>query len=232
MTISTKKIVSLDLSIDNESFNLHAHEGYENILGDKKISAITFLTEELEIPRDVELLDNMNCEVALNFLSGCADLKNWSFYLCIAQGCWQKSNRIVEHKKLWKSLPKDLVINDFDNKSKEIRFELDGMVNFVGAIDIDFESLPRAIKVFRSYRTCFLVLSRANNFLNSGNVSNFVDAAFSTYKHKSINLIDWVSVCSMCDDDNIIVRVSGDYDDRCTAIDLIGLRSVVEPLAI
>ncbi len=36
----------------------------------------------------------------------------------------------------------------------------------------------------------------------------------------------------MCDDDNIIARVSGDYDDRCTAIDLIGLRSIIERSAI
>jgi len=232
MTIDFKMINSSDLFEPNESFNFYERK----FLFDKnplpKLSAITFLSEELSLPRDMNQLDKNNVVELKNFLLSKKILEDgWCIYLFLSIGDWEVKNRINMHKKLWKSssiVQKNIYNGD---RSDDILFECDNKVRFAGVVKIDIVDLCEAITVMRSNASSILFLSKDKSFLHSENINELFCSAFPVYKGLPECSVNWQHfLVSYPLEESVAVRVSGHYDDRCTAIDLIGLSSVIEKL--
>ncbi len=233
MTIKFSKIISSDLSLANDSFNFNQPEHILKMTKlSQKLSALTLLSEEFDLPRDMRLLDEHNLEKANGILQAKV-LKGWSIYLFITNSGWQRASKIISYKKLWKTVPSNWNIDSFVCRSNEITFFNENDIRFAGLLKVDFNSLLKAIEIVRDDFSCALCLSSKEDFMSDRNITKLYKAAFPLIKGREQEQIDWESLLlHLALKNDLAIRVSGSYDERCAALNFIGKQKIISSLIV
>jgi len=192
-----------------------------------KLGALSIECHKRELPRDMEVLEDI-CASELNFLlhkNPRLPILPPNIWLFIAHDTWQPESAIILHNKLWKSLPVDLHLHQFEQQT-EILVKSTAGIRFAGVVKVTSSSLRPAVRVLGKFRAAALILSSRPDVALPELVRTMYDAAFPNPAQTSI---DWpVLAAIVCPTGDVVVRQSGSFDERLLALDLFMLSEKLE----
>lgn len=143
-------------------------------------------------------------------------------WLFLADGPWYTPSRITTHKRLW-SRHKDVLESDgVGLLSDELEFNDRNLIRYAGVVQVSRLAFERSIEVVRNQHSCAIILSSREDFESLENVKAIFDLAFRQIHYKRGISVDWGRLASgLCPLGDVLMRVSGMFDDREAAIDII-----------
>lgn len=129
---------------------------------------------------------------------------------------------MVRYKRLWKGYPQ-IQVFDPAQLSEEVMVESQKGLRFGGVVRLTKDTFALASQiVWEAPHSAFLILSRTNDYMNVVSIRQLMDFAFPEVNGKWDIRADLLNVChQVCPRGDAIGRVSGDWDSRDVAIDLI-----------
>lgn len=224
MAMVFRKVVTNDLFSENEVSNVHSpevlstHYARPRLEGRPRLGAVTFLTVDTEMDRDLSAMHQRCVEeaVATIWQTG------WSAHMVLIDAPWQPKSVMVRYKRLWKRYSQ---IQGFDpaQLSEEVMVESQEGLRFGGVVQLTKDSFWLASQiVWEEFHSAFLIISRTNDYMNVATIRQLMDFAFPEVNGKWDSQVDLLNVCHhICPRGDAIGRVTGDWDSRDIAIDLI-----------
>jgi hypothetical protein len=189
------------------------------------IALVEFITRCEDLPRDMDRLFEISAASLKPYLISRVrpELKA---YLFIGVSSPQPDNRISRYKKLWKDRN-----HPFDNGdlSPEYLMESASGLRYYGVVRIHEGNYFQAMKELDRLSS-IAVISDSLNIHSEESMRYVFNAAFpqmraSTPRRGSIDILN--ATISLCPRGDIIVRPSGDYDDRFACFDCIMRQDLV-----
>lgn len=188
------------------------------------LAAVCIVSGEPELPREMELLDKACAQTAAPLLYANERLgENYNVWLLLAHGPWQANSVMVKHRKLWRSFPSAWQLDDFHLCSEFMVASHKG-VRFVSVAKVNQAGLFTASQMLRSESSGALILSQSNYCDSRDDVMRLFNSAFPGSDGVAQERIDWLNLSlACCPLNEIVIRVSGSWDEREASLDLIML---------
>lgn len=224
--MQTQKLIAGDLFVKNDC--LWFDRAKAALLTDAvpPLSAVCIVSTEHELPRELELMDKACVEAAAPLLFASERLsENYKLWLFLAHGAWQARSVMVKHRKLWRSFPSAWNLDGFQ-LCREQLVESDKGLRFMGVAEVRPEGLFTATQILRRESSGALILSRRDYCESEDEVARLFHSAFPSRGGGGAaqEWIDWLSFSlSCCPSGDIVIRISGSWDEREAALNLIML---------
>lgn len=219
MTTDVIRIHSPDLYVPNESWNPDARIVRRMLPVRPSLTAVTYIATS-ESPADSLDALAARCRARLEPLlydDGQRDVQ-----MLVADGPWQTPSALVKKKKLWARNPWALDTAQFSRLSGEIMVEREGRIRYAGLATVARRGFGLAVEIARKSRACAIFVSRSAPVAEADLVRSLFSAAFPSVKGLEATVVDWTRLAlGRCETGDILVRVSGQFDDTSAAIDLI-----------
>lgn len=226
ISMEIRTIVAPDLFSENEVLRFQSQR-LQSESRKPEIGAASIVVEEKKLPRDLKTLDKVCAENAIPLIFENTFLTEYKFWLFLAHEPWQPKSAMVRHKKLWKSLPTSWNL-DCLQLFPEIMIESSEGLRYFGIAEVKKETFYNATQILRNTRAGAIVLSKRNYGKSESEVIQLFDYAFPKKNELPQNAIDWQNLSiGCCPAHDIIVRVSGSWDEREVSLDLIMLRELL-----
>ena len=227
MTIETKLLVTPDILGADTIFNFDREEvALARVKNSQNLAAISLESRQVRGQVERAGLDSA-CANALIELIARGDLLDYSLYLCAMHDCWQPKTVMVRHKGLWRSILDKSDLMSLGSP-KEVCFERPNSVRYGGLAELNRAQLKWGVTILRKKRASFIIISNRKNVSDAHSLSAMFEAAFPSDNSRSTG-INWLSLSlEMCPLSDIIVRLSGFFDDRESFIDLIMLKDCLK----
>jgi hypothetical protein len=146
----------------------------------------------------------------------------WNAHMVLIDAPWQPKSVMVRYKRLWKRYSQ-IQVFDPAQLSEEVMVESQEGLRFGGVVQLTKDTFALASRiVWESPHSAFLLLSRANDYMNVAFIRQLMHFAFPEVSGKWDIRADLLNVCHhVCPRGDAIGRVTGDWDSRDVAIDLI-----------
>ena len=224
--MNIRKIVATDLFSENEILQFQS-QLLQQANKQPEIGAIGIVVEETKIPRDLKVLDKICAENAIPLIFDNTFLTEYKLWLFLAHEPWQPNSAMVKHKKLWKSFPTSWNLDCLQLFPEKIIESFEGL-RYFGVAEVKKETFYNATQILRNSRSGAIVLSKKNFGKLEFEITHLFEYAFPKNNNLPQNAVDWQSLSiGCCPSRDIIVRVSGSWDEREVSIDLIMLRELL-----
>ncbi len=153
------------------------------------------------------------------------------FWLFAAHGPWQPDNRIVRHKKLWTAFESMLSQPGASRASEEVAFTSAEGVRFAGVVEVTERALLEAIQVARTSQSCTLIWSEREDIDSPTAMQSLFRCAFPEAKGTASANLNWLELLrQLVPLGDAVLRVTGNFDDRDAAVDIIGSPDLIASL--
>lgn len=219
-----RKMVARDVFVKNECLSFERTRAVQLVRTVPELAALCIISTELQLPRDMKLLDEA-CAVEaqpLLFSHPRRD-QDYRLWLFAAHGPWQSKSVMVKHRKLWDSFPSAWSLADF-RLNDEIMIESDEGIRFAGVAEISPAGLFVATQILRQESACAMILSKRTDVHSEDGISDLFNSAFPLQHGTAQTQVDWLSLAlHRCPLEDIVIRVGGSWDEREASLDLIML---------
>ncbi len=221
MTIDVSTFTSEDLYSENLSLILDPQRLPPHLTAAPPLGAVTFVAKK-SVPsqnlRDLAIACGREA-FPLAKSTGNEVKTGWLF---VSDGPWKDANRIVRHQRLWKNHRELVEAGTNGFKSDEVAIERDGKVRYAGLLEITDALIDKAIEATRVNTSFAIVFSSRTDIVFSESVSYIFSHAFTKQNGYEGTSIDWVTLAiALCPQGDVLMRVSGLFDDPEAAVDLI-----------
>lgn len=222
--MQTQKLVAGDLFVENDCLWFDKARAQRLTGVATPLSAVCVVTAEPQLPRELELMDKACVEAAAPLLFDNERLgEGHRVWLFLAHGPWQANSVMVRHRKLWKSFPSAWDLDDFQ-LCREAMVESRAGVRFAGVAAVSRRGLFTATQILRGANSGALVLSERDYCESEDDLMRLFNAAFPGAAGAPQEQVDWLSLAlACCPSDDVVIRVSGSWDEREASLDLIML---------
>lgn len=226
MTIDVHVVTASNLWVENEILLLDASRaaasGHASL---QSVAGVSLLARRSGSEPDLASLIHACGQRLQPTMSG---LPVWIF---VAHGPWQPDNRITRHRGLWRSHAMRARWERPETvKSEAVAIAGAAGVRFAGVAAVDNTWLLEALELVRVDPACFLFVSHRKDLVLPEQVKRLFDVVFTGGPADSQTHIDWQAlITAVCPLGDIVIRVSGGFDDPEGAIDLIGDPKHLEP---
>lgn len=217
MTISFKKEVFEDVFSDSD-WPIFDGGGLESV---PDVSLIDFVCKSTRPFEPIDNLDESCAKKVIECIYKNSLLSNYDSYLFVSHSAWIDDNRVSNHKKLWRTIPKEWGISVF-SLGAEIGIKSHDGIRFAGLIKINNDNYLQAIKILRISEACVVILTEDAQFESKGRIRKLFQSAFNNGKDSTIN---WSRLSrEQCKAGDILLRLSGSQDELESSIELIMIK--------
>lgn len=222
MTIEVSRIISPDLFVENGSLLLNRTQARRLSLPVPALGAITFLARKTDPFQKLQVLAAACGREAFSQLK--SHDKSYQPWIFISDGPWQEVSRISQNHRLWGRHRELVKANPHGIRSDDVEIRIGKQVRFAGLIKISEEMIETAIESARCNTSHAIIFSRRSEIVLPHSIRQIFHAAFPQQEGIAQTSIDWLSLAlGLCPLGDILLRVSGGFDDPEAAIDLISL---------
>jgi hypothetical protein len=223
MTISLTRFRTPDLFVANDSLEFDRRRASQLSGTVPSLGAVTFVAVRSSPSEDLKDLALACGNEAISAVTN-AEGKASRVWLFVADGPWRPANRIVRHQKLWKN-HRDLVDSSgVLSISDEVAIEASGQIRFAGLLEVTRGSTLRAIESVRTNPACAIICSNRQDIDSKESIRSLFSSAFPKRHELEQTSLDWMSLAmNLCPQGDLLIRVSGLFDDREAAADVIAL---------
>jgi hypothetical protein len=239
MTINVTRIVSPDLFAENESIVFSRLRALQLLSTVPPLGAVTFVAAKSEASADLEKLATAcgNDAIALIMNASHENYRVWLFVSERFEIPWtqnenSKQLRFTRYRKLWhKHL--DLIASGRRLKSWEgVTIESKACVHFAGLFEVPSSLYSNAINAVRTNPTFSIIVSKRPNMGSAKSVRSIFGSALGSKDGNDHTRVDWLALAvNVCAEGDILVRVSGLFDDHEAAVDIIATKDVIVAIA-
>jgi hypothetical protein len=230
-TSKVTRIFSPDLFCDNQAILLDRQRATQIADRIVPLSALTFLARRSDNSVNLRELAFACCVEAVAVLTGAQSLNGYCFWAFISDGPWRQDNRIENYRRLWRNRSQLTDSAGILRIGEEARFTSQDGIRFAGLLQVTGEALIQALEASRVDPACAVLYSKSETLGSQFSVQTLFSAAFPKQGGSEQVKIDWLSFAlKRCSHGDVLLRVSGLFDDREAAVDLIGAQAVVEGL--
>lgn len=221
MTIDVSAFTSEDLYSENLSLILDPQRIPPHLTPAPPLGAVTFIARK-SVPsqnlRDLAIACGREA-FPLAKSTGNEVKTGWLF---VSDGPWRDANRIVLYQRLWKN-HRDLVEAGTNGlKSDEVAIQRHGKIRYAGLLEITDALIDKAIEATRVNTSFAIVFSSRADIVFSESINYIFSHAFTKKNGYEGTSIDWMTLAiTLCPRGDVLMRVSGLFDDREAAVDLI-----------
>ena len=221
MTISVSKYISTNLYVKNASLLFDPQRVHHQLDTIPPLGAVTFMAERTSPSQNLRDLAIACGKEAISLASRTYG-KSCRTWLFISDGPWKQATRIALHQKLWKN-HRDLVLGaERGQKSDEVAIEAGGQIRYAGALEVTDELIERAIESARVCSSCAIILSKREEVISQMSIRYIFSCAFPKQNGIEQTSVDWMNLAmALCPQGDVLMRISGLFDDREAAADLI-----------
>lgn len=220
MTIEVKRFLSPNLFEPNESLTLVIDH---SLIEDESVTPLSALTVAASgWPQHTrEALIDAAINRVMESISEIVRVRRLTPWLFATHSCWQQDDRIVRSKRLWQVGQWTDRSRLEGDRSPDVEFRSPRGVNYAGVIRIR-NGLGAACETVRDSNSSFLFFSNRPNLDNEIEIKRLYGDAIPSYTQGSDVKIDWTSLAiAICSSGDLLVRVTGGFDDPEVAIDVI-----------
>ncbi len=230
MTTDILKFISTDLYSKNRSLLFDSQRVGSQLTSLPPLGAVTFIAQRSNPSQNLQDLA-VACGREAFLLVKSAYNESYKRWLFISDGPWKEATRIVLHQKLWKN-HRDLVEAGASGyKSDEVAVEVGGKVRYAGLLEITDGLIEKAINSTRVCSSFAIIFSNRNDIILPISINQIFSDAFIKRDQFERTSIDWMSLAiALCPQGDMLMRVSGLFDDREAAVDLIATPEKLPPL--
>jgi hypothetical protein len=231
MTIKLTRIESPNLFAQNESLQFDLDRAQQLAKSIPHIGAISYTASDPEASNDLTSLTDACAITVCNTLFEGKIATTHKTQMLIASGSWLTPSPVTEHRKLWKSRKNILDAINPPQPTKEICFHRDNKIRYASILPIKHSSFAASAQIARKIGSCAIFASRHDEPSTERVIKATFQAAFpELYGTKTTN-VDWLGLAiHLCPVGDILLRVSGLFDDRDACIDLIADPELLETL--
>jgi hypothetical protein len=231
MTTNIRRIISPDLFVENESILFDRQRAAKLVDIIPLLGAVTLVAIDSTSSETLERRAIACGHEAVSLVRSvvATDYRLWLF---VADGPWKHASRITSHQKLWKS-HRDLVESDAVMKrGEEIELVSNGLVRYAGILEVSYNSCDIAINAVRTTPSFSMFFSKRPNVDSVEGVRLVFSSAFPKKNEIEQIAVDWLSLAlGLCPQDDILIRVTGLFDDREAAVDVIAMEDTILKLS-
>ena len=223
MTIEVLRFISTDLYAENASLLFDSKRVDPPLTSVPPLGAVTFTAERTDPSQNLQDLA-VACGREAFLLAGTTYSKAYRAWLFISDGPWKEATKIVQHQKLWKN-HRDLVeTGSSGRKSDEVAIEVGSLVRYAGLLEITDGLTEKAINSVRTCSSYAIILSSRHDIILNVSIRYIFSQAFTKQNGIERTSIDWMTLAiALCPQGDVLMRVSGLFDDREAAVDLIAI---------
>lgn len=220
----TQKLVAGDLFVKNDCLWFDRDRALRLAGVETPLSAVCMVTDEPQLPRELESMDKACVEAAAPLLFDNERLsEKHKVWLFLAHGPWQANSVMVKHRRLWRSFPSAWELGDF-RLCGEASVESREGVRFAGVAAVSRQGLFTATQILRGSNSGALLLSERDYCETEDDLMRLFDDAFPSVNGVPQGQVDWLNLSlARCPSDDVVIRVSGSWDEREASLDLIML---------
>ena len=191
-----------------------------------RIGAISYVsrptTWTTDVSEDVARMDRACADYARPVIFGdWAVSQGLSVYLFCAHGPWQPKSVMVQHRRLWKDLSESWQLANFQ-LSSEVIIESDRGLRFAGIAKVGPDEFFTSTQILRSEPSNGLIISSRDIMTSEADIRRIFEAAFpisiKEVRETRLELLNFV--LTLCPLGDIVVRISGTWDEGETSIDM------------
>jgi hypothetical protein len=225
MTTDIYKILSPNLFVENESLLFDPTRASHLAEKVPMLAAITFVATRSDSHQTLEGRALAAGSAALSLLTN-AFPRDYRLWLFVVDGPLRNPSALSRHQKLWKG-HRDLVgSSDVVRIGEEFEIKSEGLVRYAGLLEISCDSCDKAISAARTNSSFAIIFSKRDDIDSQYGVRSIFSAAFP--KGSGQTAVDWLSLAiNLCPQEDILVRITGLFDDREAAADLIGVNGAI-----
>lgn len=227
MTTSVNRTTSPDLFVENESLLFDRARASHMSDTIPPLAAITFSAEKSTMLEDLKDLASA-CGKDAVFLAKSKMGKEFRVWLFVSQRPWQPANRIVRHRKLWKDYRELIESGGIVNVSDEVEVSSEVGIRFSGVLEVTGSSIESALELVRTNPACAMICSKRQDIDSQVSVRSIFSFAFPKKDGIEQVQVDWMTLAlGLCPMGDVLIRVSGQFDDREAAVDVIALQEYI-----
>jgi len=220
MITKINKILSNNLFSDNQSIIFDRKQQLEKVGREVELGAITFISKKENSLQNLKDLASACGRVAFSHIEeklGTA----YTPWIFISDGFWKPNSLLQEKFGLWRYYQNLINKDPYLIKSKEIKIINNNKVRFAGVLKISDILIDDVIDFTRINHSSVIFFSN-KNAAKSYLIRQFFSHAFPKKNGIEQDRIDWPTLASYCCvKDDLLLRVSGLFDDLEAAVDII-----------
>lgn len=220
MTPEVSRIMSPDLYVDNESL-VFDHDRAESLCRPAPpLAAVSFVATTEGLPERLPELARACGDEAASFVAALSSPRQgWLF---VADGPWREATSLVLHRRLWKNRVSLGESQVGGRRSEEVAIRNGRNVRYAGVVEVTPELMDQAVDIVRTDHACAIIFSSRVDMTDPANIETIFRTAFSSAGGGGGMDVDWLALAvSLCPRGDVLLRVSGLFDDREAAVDLI-----------
>lgn len=221
MIIDVKKQFSKDLFVENASLLLGPQRIEQQLDSNPPLGAVTFVAERTNLSLSLRDLA-VACGREAIFSARSTLDQSYKLWIFIADGPWRPATKTALHQKLWKNHQDLILACGGGHRSDEVAIKVGGQVRHAGLLEITDEMFDKAIDFARTFFSCAIIFSKNDAILSQNSITSLFDYSFPKQNGFEQTSVNWLTLAvALCPQDDVIIRVSGLFDDREAAVDLI-----------
>jgi hypothetical protein len=197
----------------------------------RPLPAITIIEFVASRPSASEELDEWAkaaATEAVAFLASVLRENEYRTLLFVSQGPWQSANRIVKYRKLWKEHLDLVQTKGVRHIGAEVEINSASGIRFVGLLEVGGEAFIKAVNLVRTDSACAIIQSKRPEIDSEASVRSIFASAFPTKNGDPQVNLDWMTLAlHLCPQSDILMRVTGRFDDREASVDVIAAKGVM-----
>jgi hypothetical protein len=181
---------------------------------------VSFVAKAEGVPDGLQELARACGDEAASFVAArSVPRKGWLF---VADGPWREATALVLHRRLWKNRVSLSESQVGGRRSEEVAIRNGRNVRYAGVVEVTPELMDQAVDIVRTDHACAIIFSSRVDMTDPANIETIFRSAFSGASDEARIDVDWLALAvSLCPLGDVLLRVSGLFDDREAAVDLI-----------
>lgn len=218
--MDTRKDVAPDVFVENKCVTFDKSRALQITHAIPELAAVCIVATELELPREMELLDKACADYAIPLLFANPRMnRDYKVWLFAAHGPWQPKSVMVKHYKLWRSFLSEWRLDDFRLGAESMVESSEG-IRFVALAEVSKAGFFTATQIVRSSSSCAIILSARAEICIERSIVQLFNSAFPPRKGIAQSRVDWLSLSlDCCQLGDVVIRVSGSWCEREASLD-------------
>ena len=213
-------MMSPDLYVDNESLAFDHDRAEKLSRPAPPLAAMSFVARAEGNSCGLQELARACADEAASFVAALSvPRQGWLF---VADGPWREATAHVLHRRLWKNRASLGESHVGGRRSEDVAIRNGRNVRYAGVVEITPELRDQAIDIARTDRACAIIFSSRVDMTDPATIEIIFRRAFSGASDEARTDVDWLALAvSLCPLGDVLLRVSGLFDDREAAVDVI-----------
>lgn len=185
------------------------------------LSLVEFKVFKPGLPRDMEELDQACARrVSEHLFSKNGIERRPKVWLFLAHTGWTRKSGAWITQEM-SSFPSEWRVEQLP-RAYEVLVESDKGIRFAGLAEVDAESFQTATRILRKHQSSCIIMSDRADIASSSSIKLVFGAAFTAEDQNVTRPLNWARLSlALCPLGDVLLRVSGSYDERMATLDCI-----------